>query len=200
VNVPIRSLLGSTDLVRLVAWIGANGLAALVVVPLLTHLTPLLEIAFFGLILGLLQSAAVGRTFPEALAWTGLTVTGLTVVTMLVIFPLFAFGVVTLTVGELWIVAIVLSLPLGAGMGLAQGLVFAMRDVPPRTILIWVIVNAIAAAVVAAIGYAGPLGQGLLEDGVVAREVARTVYGITFGVLTAVPLTLILVETRAAEG
>lgn len=189
-TVPVSRVIARPDVLRLAGWICANAVAGLFSGLLIPFGSLLVAGSLFAVVLGLLQSAAVGRTWHEAFGWTAMTVMGLAAAMMLVVIPL--FGTVY-SVREVWLAAALLGLPLGAAMGLAQGLVLAMRDLPPRAIAAWAIGNAIAVATVAAIAFVGPTTEP------VTGNVARTAYGIAFGVLTALPLTFVLRETRAAE-
>ncbi|HKY52368.1 MAG TPA: hypothetical protein VJP45_14020 [Candidatus Limnocylindria bacterium] len=200
---PATAVLGGWDLARMAFWICANGMAGLLATPLMSRSSFVIAVPLFGLVLGAMQSAAVSRTWREALAWTALTAMGLGIAMTIAIVPL--FGAVSTRAGETWITAGILSLPLGAGMSGAQAVVLALRNAPARLLGIWVVGNALAAAVVGALAFArlpdvpaaADLARALSPE--IYFGVVRAALGMAFGILTIAPLVVVLIEARAAQ-
>lgn len=189
-------------MLRVAGWICVNGMAAWLAGPLIGHESPLFAAGIFGLVLGVLQSAAIGRTWREALAWAALTFVAfpVSVLVAIVAVSLAVYGILH----ELTIAGGLLGLVLGAVLGIAQGSALRMRDAPGRVIGIWTLGNAVAAAVVGVIALAGPLASHGSEElaravyQLASGDLARTTYGVAFGALTAVPLSVVLSDARAA--
>jgi hypothetical protein len=176
--------LDAADLLRIAGWVGVNGLAAWLVGSVICRDSPQIAVGLFGLVLGMLQSTAISRTWREALAWTALTAMALPLAGLLAIVPVFL--VVYGFLHEVWIAGALMGLIVGAAVGLAQGAVFQWRDPVARVTGIWTLGNSIAGAVVGAGSFAvsasacGPL------------DLAGAAFGVSFGVLTALPLAAVL--------
>jgi hypothetical protein len=190
----------ATDVLRVAGWICVNGMAAWLAGPLISRESPQVATVIFGLVLGVLQSAAISRTWREAMAWSAVTLVALPVAVLVafvgVLFALYG------SLLELRLAGGVLGLIVGAGVGIAQGWVFRMRKAPGRVIAIWTLGNAAAAAVVGVIALADPLASRGPEElaravhGLVSGDLARAAYGVVFGTLTALPLAVALIDAR----
>ena len=141
-----------------------------------------------GLVLGALQSLAVSRSWREALAWTVLTAMAFALAFSFAIVPVFlsVYGIFH----EVWVAGALLGLVVGAAVGFAQGAVFQMRDEPGHVIEIWTLANSAAGAIVGAVWIAAP------RSGCGPEDLAVAAAGAAFGVLTALPLAVILVRSR----
>ena len=168
-------------------WVCVNGIAAWLGGSVICRDSPQVTATIFGLVLGVLQSTAVSRSWREALAWTALTAMAFALA-MFAIVPVFL--AVDGAFHEVWIAGALLGLTVGAALGVAQGVVFQMRDEPGRVIGIWTLGNSVAGAIVGAAWIAAP------RSGCGPQDLAVAAAGAAFGVLTALPLAAILMRLR----
>ena len=182
------SVLKVADLLRIAGWICVNGIAAWLGGSVICRDSPQVTAVTLGVVLGVLQSTAVSRSWREALAWAALTTMALTLAVFFAIVPIFLadYGVFH----EVWIAGALLGLAVGAALGIAQGAVFQMRDEPGRVIGIWTLGNSAAGAIVGAVWIAVP------RSGCGPQDLAVAAGGAAFGALTALPLAVILIRSR----
>ena len=169
---------------RLVGWVCVNGIAAWLCGSVICRQSPELAAWSFGLAVGLLQSAAIGRTLREALAWAVLTAISVPVAGLLAVIPLLL--VAYANADRSWIVGALLGVAVGAGVGVAQGAVFHMRHAPGRVIGIWTLANSVSAAVV------GALALAVVPSRCGPQDATGAALGAAFGLLTALPLATVL--------